>query len=97
MPNNMEVICRLKRFSAMEYIKFLKFYDVECFGFGIVHGENMAVYANEDKYLEVSFTNPTFNSCEKQLISTLELVEDLAIELRKLQGILKKYDEPTEE
>lgn len=86
MENNMQLVCRMWKFSAMEYMKFLKRYGIECYGISIVYGTNIAVYANEEKYLSLSLEDNKFNQNEKQLIDLLKLLESAIEEFSKHSG-----------
>ena len=94
MEKNMELLCRMWKFSAMEYMQFLKRYDIECFALGVAFGENLAIYADEEKYLQFSIQDNKFNENEKQLINLLELLEEIIEQSAMLEeGDLENYDE----
>lgn len=83
MAKNMELVCRMRKLSAVEYMKFLERHDVECFGLGIAFDENIAIYADEAKYLQLSIEDNKFNSNEKQLLNLLQLIEKIVEDTAK--------------
>jgi len=73
----MEFLCDMWRFSAEEYMAFLSRRGIENFGVYITFRNRIAIYADEDKYLDVSINDQIFNQDEKQLIKLLERAEVL--------------------
>lgn len=80
MDNGMELLCRMWKFSAIEYMEFLERHGINCFGISVLFGENVAIYANEEKYLQISVEDEKFNRNEKQLLDLLELMEKMVQE-----------------
>ena len=60
-----------------EYMQFLERNGIKCLGVHIIFRNRIAVFADEDKYLELSFGDPKFNEAEKQIIKLLERSEKL--------------------
>lgn len=91
MANRMELVSRMWKFSAWEYMEFLKRHGIECFGLSIAYGANVAVYADEDKYLELSLNDELFNKNEKQLVNLLKLLENAIQEYASSSGENAEY------
>ena len=84
MASEMVLLCEIWKQSAVEYMMFLRRYGIECFAIGNKFKETMQIYVDQEKYLSVSFEQPTFNDHEKQLLyllKTLEMTVERCVEL----------------
>ncbi len=77
-----ELICEKWAPVAQEYAKFLNRYGLQtvCIISGKTFmGALIKVFADEDKYLELSMNNKQFNLEEKQISELLTVIETLSV------------------
>lgn len=80
--NKFELICEKWAPVAQEYAKFLNRYGMQtvCIVSGKTYmGQLIKVFADEERYLELSLNNLQFNLEEKQINELLGVIESLSI------------------
>jgi len=80
--NKFELICEKWAPVAQEYAKFLNRYGLQtiCIVSGKTYmGQLIKVFADEERYLELSLNNLQFNLEEKQINELLGVIETLSI------------------
>ncbi len=97
MESNMTFLCEMWKFSAEEYMQFLERNGIKCLAVQIIFKNRTAVFADEDKYLELSFGNSKFNEAEKQIIKLLERSEKLVDKFMELAARAENNSLNTEE
>ena len=80
----MTFLCDMWRISAEEYMAFLKRYDVKCLGIHIIFRDRTAIFADEERYLDLSLNDKNFIEAEKQIIKLLERSEKLLAKFTEL-------------
>lgn len=98
--DNMQLVCEKWAPIAQEYAKFLNRYSMQTVC--VISGETflgytMKVFADEEKYLDLSFNNKQFCLEEKQINELLGVIENLSVAaFYEKEDELSSQDEPTE-
>jgi len=77
----MQFLCEMWKLSAEEYMAFLVRNGIKCFGVHVIYRNKVAIYADEEQYLNLSINSSKFNEDEKQIIKLLERSEALVEKL----------------
>lgn len=80
----MTFLCDMWRISAEEYMAFLERYGIKCLGIHIIFRDKTVIFADEEKYLDLSLNNKKFDEAEKQIIKLLERSEKLISKFTEL-------------
>lgn len=82
MGNKFELICERWAPIALEYMKFLRRYEIEAVAIISKReylGCSLKIFGDEDKYLKLSLEDSRFNAEEKQITELLDTIEKMAL------------------